>query len=126
MHSCKSSVEFIGYVNEPNELLENEDIFVSPSLSEGLPNSVMEALSCGTPVVLSDIASHKEIDSMTGPECQLFETGNPTDLARTIEYVVEEYDLSRLSQKARQSAVERFSSKNMFDNYLKKYSSLLS
>ena len=41
--------------------MNQSDYFVSASLSEGLPNSVLEAISMELPVLLSDISSHKEI-----------------------------------------------------------------
>ena len=43
------------------ELLSITDIFVNPSYSEGLPTSVLEAASCGCPIIASDVGGTKEI-----------------------------------------------------------------
>ncbi|HCT3329718.1 TPA: glycosyltransferase, partial [Proteus mirabilis] len=58
--SCER-IKYIGMVDNVNDYLASADIFISSSLSEGLPNTVLEALSCGLPVILSDISSHREI-----------------------------------------------------------------
>lgn len=50
-----------GNVHNVSEYLQCSDYFISASLAEGLPNSVMEALGCGLPCILSDIEPHKEI-----------------------------------------------------------------
>lgn len=42
---------FYGSVSEPIELMADADVFVFPSLSEGLPNCMLEALACGLPVI---------------------------------------------------------------------------
>jgi glycosyltransferase involved in cell wall biosynthesis len=43
------------------ERLRKADVVISASRGEGLPNAVIEAMACGCPVILSDIAPHREI-----------------------------------------------------------------
>lgn len=43
------------------DLLSITDIFVNPSYSEGLPTSVLEAASCGCPIIATDVGGTKEI-----------------------------------------------------------------
>lgn len=57
-----------GQVNNVTEFLEVSDYFVSSSLSEGLPMAVLEGFALGVPALLSDIPSHKEIESES-PAC---------------------------------------------------------
>jgi len=55
------NIIFIGHIKKISDVYKISDYFVSASLSEGLPNSVLEAMSCGLPCVLSDIPEHNEI-----------------------------------------------------------------
>ena len=56
-------VDFVGSVGrvEVAELLSKSSIFVFPSLREGLPLSVLEAMACGVPVVGSDIPGVNDV-----------------------------------------------------------------
>ncbi len=51
------NVEFPGYISgeEKIKCLLKSDIFIQPSFSEGLPNSMLEAMACGLPVVTSNV-----------------------------------------------------------------------
>lgn len=60
-YSKYENVEFLGRRNDIKELLNISDVFVSSSESEGLPLAVLEAISTGKIVYLSDIPQHKEI-----------------------------------------------------------------
>jgi glycosyltransferase involved in cell wall biosynthesis len=61
-------VRFLGYRDDPELLLGAADIMLLPSLNEGLPLSVVEAMACGTPVVATDIEGTRELvlDGKTG------------------------------------------------------------
>lgn len=56
------TIKFTGWVDDVFEYLSKAHYFISFSKSEGLPNSVLEALYVGLPAVLSDIEPHREIE----------------------------------------------------------------
>jgi glycosyltransferase involved in cell wall biosynthesis len=59
----ENQIEFTGLIPREKvfEYLLNADLFISASHGEGLPVSVLEAMACRCPVVLSDIPPHREI-----------------------------------------------------------------
>lgn len=54
-------VHFMGWVSNKIELWEDIDVLLTPSLSEGAPNAILEALSHNIPILASDISEHREI-----------------------------------------------------------------
>jgi len=60
-HATNPNIIFTGETSEPIKYLRASDILISCSLAEGLPNTVLEAISCGLPCILSNIGPHKEI-----------------------------------------------------------------
>lgn len=67
-------VEDLVYVLEPaqdtRELYAAVDVFVAASAAEGMPFALIEAIACSTPVVASDIASHRFMATEM-PACRL-------------------------------------------------------
>ena len=65
------SVRFTGYLSAASiwGLMKKASVFVSLSAYEGCPNTVMEAMACGCPLVLSDIPAHREI---LNEKCAMF------------------------------------------------------
>lgn len=57
----QEKVKFIGFCKETQEFLEKGDIYLSTSFYEGLPFSVLEAMSFGIPLVLSNVVGHNDI-----------------------------------------------------------------
>jgi len=101
------------------------DAFISPSIEENLPNTVIESLACGTPVVafyvggLSDIICHKE-------NGYLASYPDTNDLAAGIKWVLSNSQSDKtLSQHARQTAVEKFNISNVARRYIELYEELL-
>ena len=55
------SIRMPGFTHEVRKYLKATDYFISASDSEGMPNSVLEAMATGVPMMLSDIAPHREV-----------------------------------------------------------------
>ncbi len=61
----KSNIEFIGYTSEVKKYLQKSDIFIFPSLGEGMSNAIIESLGFGLiPIIYNDTSSpeFKELD----------------------------------------------------------------
>lgn len=74
-------IRFVGQSDDVLPYLHAADFFVSSSRSEGLPNSVLEALACGLPLLLSDIAPHAEVLEIAPASGLLYRLGDDTALA---------------------------------------------
>jgi glycosyltransferase involved in cell wall biosynthesis len=84
-NAANENVVFTGNVNNVSDYLATADYFVSTSCSEGLPNSVLEALAAGLPVILSDIEAHREIAEHIPQACSLFSLlDGPSGLSKTM------------------------------------------
>ncbi len=88
------------------ELLNESKIFVMPSLSEGLPKVLLEALSCGTPAV---ITTGCNADGIIQDRGLLVKTRDPQAFAGAISKIIDNKELwQRFSENAR-TIVEEFS-----------------
>jgi glycosyltransferase involved in cell wall biosynthesis len=54
-------IQFEGYRSDLQDVMARAAVFVNPSLVEGQPNTVLEAIAAGCPVIVSDIPAHREI-----------------------------------------------------------------
>ena len=57
----QNSIHFLGYRNDVLEILSKSDAFVLPSLIEGLPGVILEAMYCNTPVIAYNVGGIKEV-----------------------------------------------------------------
>jgi glycosyltransferase involved in cell wall biosynthesis len=119
----EAQIAFRGFVDNVREYLQASDFFISASLSEGLPNTVLEALASGLPVALSDIGPHREI-IQAGRVGVLFDTNSATALAEGINHLCE-MDTDELSREARQVACGKFSAEKMSLGYQMLYKDIL-
>ena len=114
-------ITFTGLIprNEVFPALKNADYYISSSTLEGLPVSVLEAMYCGLPCVLSDIPQHREV---AGNEAVIlpFEVSAWTkELNRLAGLSGEERD--RLSKHIREYVKKNFSLESMHEKYDKIY-----
>ncbi len=99
-------VRLLGYRRDVSDLLESCDVFVLPSLYEGFPLSILEAMAAARPVIASAIAGNDEIviDGQTG---LLVPPANPIALAQAIETLLSDPALAQRLALAGQTRVYR-------------------
>jgi glycosyltransferase involved in cell wall biosynthesis len=119
-----SRVKFVGHREDIPQLMAAADVVVLPSLYEGLPNVVLEAMRFRKPVVATAAPGTTEvvIDGETG---LLVPIGNPTQLARAIRDVVRDPALAgRLGAAGRRHVESHFRAETMIAHYAELYESL--
>lgn len=122
-------IEFTGLIPREKvfENLLNADLFVSTSRGEGLPVSVLEAMACRCPVLLSDIPPHREI--VGGLEfIPLVKPDDIAGFAREIQKFgkMPLSERKSLGQACRRVIEERFSLPAMHAAYEEVYSQVIS
>lgn len=101
------AVSLLGHRSDIRELMQLTDIFVLPSVYEGLPLALLEALAMGLPVVASDLPEIREVTTERG--ARLVPAGRPELLARAIAGLVAAPDVRKaLAQEGRRCVEERF------------------
>jgi len=96
------------------------DLFVSPSHSDGSSISLLEALACGCPVLVSDIPSNQEW-VQPGAVGELFSDGDVESLTQKILQMAAEPNLGQVGVKARILAEDRADWKQNFQKLLGAY-----
>jgi glycosyltransferase involved in cell wall biosynthesis len=118
-------VRFLGFRQDIPRILSVLDIFVSPSLWEGLSISLLEAMAAAKPIVTTSILPNVELiqHEVTG---LLVPPKSPEQIAKAIVRFVEEPDLAqRCGIAARQHVLEHYTIDRMFQEMWDLYISLL-
>ncbi len=99
-------VHFLGHREDASDLMNDFSVFCLPSAFEGMSNSLMEAMACGVPCVVSDIAPNRELvqHEQTG---LIFPVGQAPDLAKAMLRCLNEEDLSRRMGQAAKNLIEQ-------------------
>ncbi len=118
-------VIFHGNNTDPYAFLLSSGIFVLPSRCEGLPNVLLEAMSCGLPVIASNVGGNLDL-IQPGINGILFEEGNHEQLSLAIETIRDDKQLKeKLGENARQTVVEGYSMDLITSEYITLYKELL-
>ena len=120
----KEKVVFAGMREDIPEMLNIMDMFVLPSLTEGMPMALLEAMASQTPIIATKVgAIPKIIDN--GHSGLLIDPNDVIQLSRAIVNLLKSKEKAQsLSQNAYNLVKKRFSSERMAGEYAKVYESL--
>ncbi len=124
-------VHFLGRVDNPFKYIKASDIFVLASEGEGFPNVIIESMVCGTPIISTDcltgpreiLAPTTNINFQLKEDIEVAQYGilYPIDdrdsLKKAIELLLNDNELYTNYQKEAQTEAQRYSVKNIINQY---------
>ena len=123
MHQLESIIQFCGNTNDTITYYKASDLYVISSVFEGLPLTLLEAMSIGLPIVSSNIPGPNDI-IVNDESGLLFESTNSSDLAECINKVISNPLLKNRIAKSGQNNFRNFyNMKSYCDNLISIYSS---
>jgi glycosyltransferase involved in cell wall biosynthesis len=118
-------MHFLGFRTDMRHLFRQSDVFALSSISEGLPNVVLEAMALGLPVAATRVGGLPEIidDGDTG---LLTSPKSPKEMTAAIARYLRNPEFARqIATKARQAVYERFSPERQTESLLSVYQEAL-
>ncbi len=113
------NIIFTGFRDDINNILYRTDIFCLPSHREGMPRTIIEAMSMECAVVATDIRGCREevVDGETG---FLVKPQSPNDIQNKLELLIEKKEfLSRMKIEGRKRAEEHYNEMHVVDKQIK-------
>lgn len=113
----------MNYVSNEKELVDiynAVDLYVTPSLQDNLPNTIVEAMACGIPCIGFNVGGIPQmIDHLHNGYVAQYKSSE--DLANGICWSLNEGDYASLSEEARRKAVDTYSEQIVAMKYIKIY-----
>lgn len=116
-------VYVIDYVHEEKEMAHiynAADVFVTPSLQDNLPNTIVESMACGTPCVGFGIGGIPEMINHQ-QNGYLAQYKDAKDLAKGIVFVLDENNNTNLATAAAKKAIATYNESNVAMKYIETY-----
>jgi glycosyltransferase involved in cell wall biosynthesis len=119
-----NNIVFAGPTKQPWKVYSDADVMVFPSISEGFPYVVLEAMFCGAAIVATDVGGVREALGDCG---LIVPPRNPAALAEAVSFLLGNPEQREtFGRKAYQRAVERFTEAQFLRRYETTYADLLS
>jgi glycosyltransferase involved in cell wall biosynthesis len=121
-HGLRDKVDLCGWIRHDNlpEYLNTLTLFVLPSFTEGLPNTMLEAMACGTPVLATSVGSIPDV--ITDGHSGFIMTGNtPESIAKSVLRALDHPALEQIAQNGQSLVENEFT----FDKAVRRYRNVL-
>jgi glycosyltransferase involved in cell wall biosynthesis len=118
-------VQFAGFIDSGKlwAWMKNADAFCSISDYEGLPNSVIEAMACGCPLIVSDIPAHREF---LNDRCALLvDPADPEEISKAIQLSLSNPNAAKERAEIGKKIAHKWSISSMAEQYEKVYQQIL-
>lgn len=107
-------IKYVGYVDfsKVKDYLLEADLFILPSLTENLPNVILEAFSCGLPVIATNVGAIPEVVT-EGWNGYLVKPKSSTEISEKVKVIIENSEkYNELSKNALKTA-QKYSPQNL-------------
>ena len=123
--NIQQNVHFLGYRSDVLEILNNSIAFVLPSLIEGLPAVILEAMFCETPVVAYNVGGVGEV-VVQGETGWLVDKNNEGEFLNKLEEILSgNHDIQKRSDAAKKMISEKFLNKAIAMRFAETYLEIL-
>lgn len=121
--NIEQSVEFLGEQPNVYSYLNDSDIFIFPSLWEGMPITLIEAMATGLPIVATEVGGIPDMieNNVSG----LLVSNNKEDISKAIIKLIKDENLRAKIGKNAFYSSKKFSMQNMSNDYMRIYKSEL-
>jgi len=119
------SIEFPGSRTDVLALLQQSWAFIMPSRTEGMPNALLEAMSCGLPCIATRVSGSEDL-ICNGQNGILVEPEQPAEMAIALRQIIEDADYAQqLGKAARITIVRDYQLSHIVNQCLSLYRHLL-
>ncbi len=110
---------FGGFHENPSEVYNEGDLTILSSISEGVPYTILESMSCARPVVATDVGGVREAIEGCGVICK---PADPEDLAKgVVELLKDDQKRIELGRKSRERVLLHYTREKTVTNYKETY-----
>ncbi|MFA6184001.1 MAG: glycosyltransferase [Parcubacteria group bacterium] len=124
-YSSKNNIYFLGKRSDVKEILRISDVFILPTLAEGMSNAIMEAMATGLAIITTAIEVNKELiqDNYSG---LLVPTQNSIAISQSIDKITYNLKLkNQLRFNAKEKIINNFSVKACVEKTKNLYNTIL-
>ena len=116
-NNLQDHVILVGSTNTPELYFQASDAFILASKSEGMSNSLLEAMACGLPSIVTKISGSEDLidEGVHG----LFTSGEPEDIARCMLTLYSDVNAHNMGAKAKEKIDREYAAEVIWTKHLK-------